>query len=132
MFDLRDETIPLPLRWFMAHGVKRLTPWHFIEDEEERERFRVEFRREVSAGSRPVMDMWPFARRQDCDDVAGFVVADGRITAAVIDVHLTYSAGPERDGYPSTQLHSSFWDWLRAALADTADFCSEEDLKDLL
>lgn len=119
---------PLPLRWIRAHGLKALTPWHLIEKEPEREALRREYSVEVSNGSQPARDIYPFARRQDQDDVAGFVIADGIVTEAVVVVHLTWTAAPERPGYPGTTRFENLWQWLKSVIDDTAEWCSEEDL----
>ena len=57
-------------------------------------------------------DWLPFATRQDCDDVAGFELAQGRPTGAVYMVHLTWSKGPERPGWPVMERYEDFWDWV--------------------
>ncbi len=67
---------------------------------------------EVNGGSLPERDMLPFARRQDCDTVVGFVVDAGEVREAVIEVHLTYRGGPEILGYPQVRRFASFWEWL--------------------
>jgi len=132
MADLRDTSIPLPLRWILAHRVTSLTPWHFLDDPERIDGLRAQYRREVSTGSQPITDCLPFARRQDCDDVAAFVVVDGVVTAEVIDVHLTWAPGPERPGYPSLDRYPDFWAWLKSAIDASADFSSELDLDDII
>jgi hypothetical protein len=122
---------PLPLRWIRAHGLQSLTPWHFVDDPSERAGLQKEFRLEVSAGSQPVTDILPFARRQDCDDVAAFIVEAGTVTDDVVIVHLTWRQGPEQPGYPSIHRCRDFWDWLETALADTREWASEDELADL-
>jgi hypothetical protein len=111
---------PLPLRWLRAHGLRFLTPWHFIDDVDEAAAMRREFRKEVSGGSQPERDMWPFARRQGQDDVV--------VTGKVISAHLTWVGGSERSGYPMTERYDDIWTWLKTAIDDTASWCCEEDM----
>ena len=125
------QPVPLPLRWVRAHGFKSLTPWHLIESDQTGAGFRREYVLEVSGGSLPERDMLPFARRQDCDTVAGFVVDAGEVREAVIEVHLTDRGGPEILGYPQARRFANFWEWLKSATDDSADWCSEEELADL-
>lgn len=132
MANLRDPSIPLPLRWILAHGVKSLTPWHFLDDPERIDGLRNQYRREVSGGSQPILDCLPFARRQDCDDVAAFVIVDGAVTAEVIGVYLTWANGPERSGYPSLERYPSFWNWFKSAVDASADWATEDDLDDII
>ena len=122
---------PLPLRWLRAHGLRGLTPWYFIDDRAaEVASMRAEYRREVSSGSQPERDFLPFARRQDMDDVAGFVVEQGAITSKVITVHLTWQAA-EVKGFPIIERHPDIWAWMKGAIDDTAGWCSEDDLADV-
>lgn len=122
---------PLPLRWLRAHGVHSLTPWYFIEREETRSALRDEYCTEVYKGSQPVRDIYPFARRQDNDDVAGFVVRPEGFTGEVVIAHLTWSGQPETKGYPTLVQFPDFWNWLKAVIDDSAEWCSEEDLPDI-
>jgi hypothetical protein len=122
------ESLPLPLRWVRAHGLEGLTPWHWIDGDAQRDGLRREYRREVSAGSQPEQDLLPFAARQDCDDIAGFEVADGKTLEVVLVVHLTWRGSPEVTGFPSVQRYASFWEWLKAAIDDSAEWCSEDEL----
>ncbi len=132
MADLRDSSIPLPLRWIRAHGITSITPWHFLDNADTVSRLRNQYRSEVSAGSQPISDCLPFAKRQDCDDIAAFVVADGIVTGEVIDVHLTWAPKPELPGFPSLDHYSDFWAWLKSAVDATADFANDIDLDDII
>ena len=132
MADLRDSSIPLPLRWILAHGITSLTPWYFLDDPERIDGLRNQYRREVSGGSQPISDCLPFARRRDNDDVAAFVVVDGVVTAEVIDVHLAWATGPERPGYPSLERYPDFWAWFKSAVDASADWATEDDLDDVI
>ena len=122
------DPVPLPLRWLRAHGLRSLTPWHLLELPEEGRTFRAEFRKESAGGSQPERDFLPFARRQDNDDVAGFVVDGSGVTAKVITAHLTWVGGAERQGYPHITRYADIWEWLKAVIDETAQWCSEEDM----
>src|SRR5262245_30793579 len=121
-------SLPLELRWLRAHGLRGLTPWHFIDREDHRENLRAEFRKEVGGGSQPERDFLPFVRRQDEDTVAGFVVDGGKVGPAVIEVHLTWTGRAEREGFPSVDRFRDIWEWLKAAIDETAGWCSEAAL----
>ena len=127
MPNFGDTSVPLPLRWLIAHGVTSLTPWHFLSDCDRIASLRAEYQAETADGR----DCMPFAVRQDCDDVAAFVISGDNVTDAVIDVHLTYSRSPERDGFPSEQKYKTFWNWLKSAVDDSADFATELDLGEI-
>jgi hypothetical protein len=123
-----STSVPLALRWLRAHGLRGLTPWHFIDPSEEVAGLRAEYRVEVGGGSQPERDFLPFARRQDQDDVAGFVIEQGTVVNKVISVHLTWSGRAESGGFPSIDRYSDIWEWLKEAIDETARWCSEEDL----
>jgi hypothetical protein len=121
--------LPLELRWLLAHGLIRLTPWYFLESGDERRGLlRAEYKKEVRGGSQRERDVLPFAVRQDRDDVAGFVVEGGAVTTAIVTVHLTWAGRPEREGYPRIVRHCNIWEWMKSVIDDTAEWCSEEDL----
>ena len=132
---LTDDSLPplpLELRWLLAHGVRRLTPWHFLElGDQARLRFRQEFKTEVSGGSQPERDVLPFAVRRDQDDISGFVVKGAVTTSAIITVHLTWAGCPERKGYPRIIRYPNIWEWMKSVIDDTAQWCSEDDLAEL-
>lgn len=124
---------PLPLRWLRAHGLRGLTPWDFIEDDPSVvARLRAEFRKEVRGRSQPEEDFLPFARRYDQDDVAGFVIEHGTTISKVISVHLTWTGQSEATGFPRIDRYDDIWAWMKAAIDETAAWCCEEDLQELL
>lgn len=133
MLNLADPLIPVSLRWLLAHNITSITPWHFISDDAVVKSLRKQYRLEVSGGSQPIADCLPFARRQDCDDVAAFIVSpEGKCTDEVIDVHLTYSKGPEAPGFPNLVRHETFWEWLKSAIDDSAEWATEDELRDIV
>lgn len=126
--------LPLPYRWIRASGLVRLPPWQFLETARQAQAFRKEFLLEISPPNRCVIKDWmPFARRQDTDDVAGFVLEQGKPTGTVAVVHLTWSGQPEQRGWPSIERYEDFWAWLRKdVLPTTREWASESALKELL
>lgn len=124
---LRKKLVLLPIeyRWLMEHGFKLLTPWHFLE-EDEVDGIRKEYQLETD------LDFLPFARRQDSDDVAGFVIENNDIKKEVLSVHLTWSSKREREGYPFTTKSDDLICWLNdVMLEDTKDWISEEAIDDV-
>ena len=118
--------LPLEFRWLLAHDFKGFTPWHLI-DENLLNAYRAEFQKETG------QDFYPFARRQDCDDFAGFRLENGEITSEVVVVHLTWSGRLEAPYNPITHIRKDAFEWLREdVLPETAMWVSEEDLEDIL
>jgi hypothetical protein len=113
---------PLSFRWARANGLSKLVPWHFLADGEgllADEQFKKE-----RIGSREVRT---FAKRQDCDDFAGFLVVDGIITDRVIYFHPSFSSTP--NSYMINSEHADFWEFVRdIVIPDTKDWESETDL----
>jgi hypothetical protein len=116
---------PLTYRWALANGVKRMLPWHFL-NEEEQVNVDAQFKRERTDST----EIKTFAYRQDCDDFAGFIVKDGRICEKVVYFHPSFNSGPNEDMINSE--HDDFWDFFReVVIPDTREWTSEEDLEDL-
>ncbi|MGV6853080.1 MAG: hypothetical protein ACWA5R_13005 [bacterium] len=117
--------LPLEYRWLEANGFKGFVPWQLI-DEAQIKGLRSEYQKETGE------DFYPFAQRQDCDDVAGFKVINGTIESAVVYVHLTWSGKNENNDYPSRTEFSDMFGWLKeVVISDTEDWMSEEDLEDI-
>ena len=80
---------PLSFRWALANGVRQMVPWHFIADLDDElgknadATFQKESTKDIAVRT--------FARRQDCDDFAGFMIEQGEITDRVI----CFQADPE-------------------------------------
>lgn len=114
--DQGDSRVELPA-WvvdaagfhrLLVQGLLDLTPWHLMTESEMGER-GVGLQRRY-----PERELWPFARRQDRDDVACWERSQ---PGAVIVIHDFASAGHEQ-----RQRYSSFWDWFRAAIEDMIEF----------
>ena len=121
--DITKQKLPLEYRWLTANGFKGFTPWHL--GELGATHTRAEY--QVESGK----DFYPFAYRQDRDDIAGFKIENGEILSEVISVHLTWSHRNEGD-YLSPNEYKDMSDWLKIeVIPETLEWMSEEDLKDL-
>lgn len=97
-----------PFSRLLDQGLANLTPWHLMTDSEMTERVAGLKRRY------PERELWPFARRQDRDDVACWEKGQPR---EVVVIHDFASAG-----YEQRQRYGSFWDWFRSAIEDMIEF----------
>jgi hypothetical protein len=130
--EYRD--LPLAYRWFLARGLRDLRPWYFVDapgrlSTADELRFATrQFELETAAD----FEVRLFARRQDMDDFAFFVVRDGIIEDRVISTHLTFARGFDR---PSPFRYAAlpdlrFMRWLgEEVLTDIDEWMSEEDLQ---
>lgn len=117
--------LPLEYRWLKANGFNGFVPWLML-DEPGVDGLRAEFKKETGE------DFFPFAVRQDCDDVAGFRVLNGEIQKEVISTHLTWSSRREYGGFPSTAIFKDMFEWLKeVVIVDSWDWMSEEELEDI-
>lgn len=117
--------LPIEYRWLKAHKFIGLMPWWFM-DVPGHEGLILEYKKETGD------DFYPFAMRQDCDDVAGFKVVNGNIQSEVISVHLTWSGKKEVAGFPSRAEYKNIFSWLQEeVLVETEYWISEEDIDDL-
>ncbi|AMV24678.1 hypothetical protein VT84_09805 [Gemmata sp. SH-PL17] len=132
LLSLGGHDYPTDYRWLRAHGFRGFTPWHCLDAADRADKLRREFLTEVDGGSIPVQDFLPFAETQHMDEVAGFVVANGVATVQVCVVHLTWRGRAEAPGWPSYQLFSNIWEWLTMACAESREWCSPEELADLV
>ena len=118
--------LPIEYRWFKANGFRGFVPWYLIE-EPGQDGLRIEYQKETGE------DFYPFAQRQDRDDVAGFIVVNDEIQSAVVSVHLTWIGKREKEGFPGRIIHKDMFEWLKnEVLPDTEEWMSEEDLEDLI
>ena len=132
LLSLGGHDYPTEYRWLRAHGFRGLTPWHCLDDADRAAGLRREFLAEVGGGSIPVHDFLPFAVAQHMDEVAGFVVAAGSAPAQVCVAHLTWRGQAESPGWPSYQLFPTVWEWLATVCAESREWCSPEELADLV
>jgi len=126
---------PLSYRWFIARNLTYLEPWYFTEHGKPSlgeppsirdNNFARQFRLETGAA----FDVCLFARRQDRDDFAFFVVEGTDILDKVVTIHLSFSQRMElKTPLKIDEATLSFTDWVRdIALPDIADWMTEEDL----
>lgn len=117
--------LPIEYRWLKAHRFEGFLPWWFI-DTPGQEGLRVEYQKETG------QDFYPFARRQDCDDVAGFMIKNGEIQKEIVSVHLTWKGKLEAEGFPAMVVYKDIFAWLsQEVLPETADWLTEEELVEL-
>jgi len=122
------EPLPFAYRWAVANGLTSFTPWHLLTSPDEAAALRRQFVREFSPGT----DCWPIARRQDMDEMAGFLLTDGRVEERVVSVHLTWGA----QMYPLSEqaVYADFWAWLTREVSPTMAGwgAGEVDVEELL
>ena len=117
---------PLSYRWLRANGVARLVPWHFI-DESEGRFASLQFAKEHPGAG----ELFTFARRQDCDDFAGFRIVGGRVGDEVIYYHPSFQGS--LNPHIISGRYPDLWAFLRdVVLLDTAMWLTgEEDIDDI-
>jgi hypothetical protein len=130
--DPQGRPLPMGYRWIFAHGIRSLTPWHFLTEQDRALVLRDEFLVETS----DARDWIPFAHMQTGDDWAGFALdANAAATGEVWEVHLTFARRAELPGFPSVEKYRDFWDWFeRSAIPETRDWAaraSDDDVADL-
>jgi hypothetical protein len=113
------QPLPFAYRWLVEQGLTQFGPWYFIDAQVESDAFRAEFAKEVAAPNpSTVKDFQPFARHGACDDFAGFVIRDGRVTKEVLYVHLTFAGRAELPGYPGMTRYEDVWAWLSGCVVE--------------
>ncbi len=128
---------PLAYRWFLVKGLTDWEPWYFVDTVEtvkaeprflENQNFARAFKVETGAD----FNVYLFARRQDMDDFAFFIVHNGKIEDKVVHIHLSFANRLElRNPLRYTDSHFTFIQWLRKeVISDVADWMTEEDLYD--
>jgi hypothetical protein len=116
-----DPAWPNALRWFLHQGLTRFTPWHFFYDASDFAFASRVFQREDVGGR----EVFVFASRQDCDDFAGLLIVDGRITDRVVHFHPVFSG--------SSQPSPRTWDIVFGTYEDVFEFVRAiviEDMKE--
>jgi hypothetical protein len=90
-------------------GLMDLEPWWILEDEPLRGHLRS------LRTHYPARNLIPFAKRQDNDDIACFVLDSGKISI----IHDFASPGWEQRG--AGRVFETFYDWLRKAIEDLTE-----------
>jgi hypothetical protein len=134
---MNSSNFPLAYRWFLAKGLTNWQPWYFIDtnatSQSEPDFAANQFARKafhIETGAD--FDVYLFARRQDRDDYAFFVVRDGKIYDKVVTIHLSFA---EKLELPSPLRYElvvqGFSQWLReTVIPDVEDWMSEGDMYD--
>jgi hypothetical protein len=101
-------TYPKPYLRLVEQGLFDLRPWHLMDAERAQERAR--------GLARPYRQrqLFPFAYRQDNDDVACW---SRDCPEGVVVIHDFASPGFEDE-----DAFDSFWDWFRSAIDETIDW----------
>lgn len=116
--------LPISLRWLRAHNFQLLTPWHW--EFERINSLKSEYHKETGK------DILPFAGRQDNDTIAAFKVENGVAQETVLTIHLTWSGKREPEGYTTTQVHSTIFDWIGSIMnIDTQEWIDEAELEEI-
>lgn len=109
-----DFDVPSPYNWILDRGLvgfdpfTSLQPWHLLDKPAA---FSVS---ERWPGLYSDGDLYAFARRQDCDDLACFVVKDGRAQSIAV-IH-AWTA----EGFEIVEHLDSLWDWFKSVIDDVA------------
>jgi hypothetical protein len=127
--------LPLAYRWFLIRGLANWQPWYFLHapetDSVDLALSRDDvFERQFKTETEPDFDVFLFARRQDMDDFAFFVVRDGAIEDRVVSIHLSFAKRFElKQPLRHSEIGQTFTQWIReVALSDVEHWISEEDL----
>ncbi len=116
---------PLSYRWARANGVRKLVPWHFMDGDEGLPADN-QFKKERT----DLRVVRTFARRQDCDDFAGFLVVDGQTTDRVVCFHPSFAGTPNE--FMIDREFENFWAFVtEVVIPDTQDWSTEEDISGL-
>lgn len=103
-------------QWLIDRGLvgfdafSQLQPWHYMS---QRECFWATERWPGVTEKRLVV----FARRQDCDDLACFIVSPDNSVKGVALIH-----GWTGAGFDLIQEFPDFWEWLRHVVKDVAEW----------
>lgn len=116
--------VPVGYRWLIDRGLagfrpnSQLQPWYLLTGEEV---FSVSDR--WPRTDEPA-EMHAFARRQDCDDLACFVVGRDGSEPGVVVLH-----GWTPSGYEVVARFDSIWDWLKRVVSDIEEWVALGDEK---
>lgn len=134
---MATKYLPLAYRWFLAKELTNWQPWHFVDTDASVQHppdysanhFAAQaFKTETAAD----FDVYLFARRQDMDDYAFFVVRNGVIEDKVVSIHLSFANKLElAEPLRHADVVQSFTQWIRdAVIADVEDWISDADMYD--
>lgn len=108
--DQRPSWLDYPhsFKRMVGQTLTNLTPWHIMESNEALKRF------EGLKERYPNRNLFPFAYRQDNDDVACWASGEGE---KVYIIHDFASSGWEDE-----QQFPDIWSWFRSAIEETIDW----------
>lgn len=109
--------LPNNLRWFLVQKSTTFVPWHL----EEKPRGLNNVFKSEDIEQR---ELFVFAYRQDCDDLAGFLIVDGLITDKVIYFHPSYTSNPKAQ-------RESGWSIVTGEYNDIFEFFAEVIVPDM-
>lgn len=118
MNSLSELVLPSGYRWLLDRGLvgyeafTQLQPWHYLPLEQ---CFWASERWPGVTNKRLIV----FSKRQDCDDLACFVVAEDNTVNGVALIH-----GWTGSGYDLCREFNDFWAWLKYVVDDIADWVS--------
>ena len=125
---------PLPYRWFIFKSLTNWQPWSFVDTVAS-----INAPPDLAANAFASnackietgadFDVYLFARRQDRDDFAFFIVKDGKIEDKVINIHLSFASKLElRNPLRYGDIKGGFGAWMQATvMPDVIEWMSEED-----
>jgi hypothetical protein len=115
-----DFEIPRAYSWLLERGLvgyeafSQLQPWHYLDNKS-----CFDLNERWPARKSGEQRLIAFAKRQDCDDLACFVVR-GRSVEGVYLIHAWTT-----DGYDIVSKYSTFWEWLKSVVGDIEDWVGE-------
>ena len=115
--EIRSKKFEIPREYYRIHDLRltNIQPWYFLDVQEFGTIYKGIQRRY------PQRVLLPFARRQDDDDVACFVVDSGDYARdQVLVIHDYTSSGAEVDN-----SLPSFWNWFHMAINEMIDNSEE-------
>jgi hypothetical protein len=116
-----NQQWPNALRWFLAQELNSFTPWHLIQEAFECQFAANAFRRE----DLQKREVFVFARRQDCDDFAGLMILDGKITDKVIHFHPVFASAA------TNELPGNTWNIVCNEYEDVFEFVARQVVPDM-
>lgn len=121
MNSLSGVVLPAGYQWLVDRALvghepfTQMQPWHYLPQEQ----------------CFWASDRWPgvtdkrllvFAKRQDCDDLACFIVSENNTVQGVALIH-----GWTVKGYDFCQEFNDFWAWLKHVVDDIASWVNAEE-----
>jgi hypothetical protein len=109
MLSIKD--LPSEYQWIVQRGIlgdkpfSQMNPWYLVQEVD-----IYEIGQEQD-GNRLIV----FARRQDCDDLACYLLKDGQAKEVLL------IEGWTSNGYDVLQRYENIWDWLKSVIEDIQD-----------